>query len=201
MASGRPDWYSSVAMHGKHNNDYITLAVDNLGNMLAKMTGLFGTTLKTIAVDTNGIMKANLSVQDLPALKVRPRYGTIGYKALSRDHPGMETWTSEINIVGTGYILGGYLRHYAAVSHKTCYVEMIVDGVAYPTLTFAGLNDFLLNSYDKNPIYEIKFDDTNFEYLVGFPYAWTFESTFVVKVYEAVGAGGTRGGFFYSIFK
>jgi len=245
MASGRPDWYSSVAMHGKHLNDYITVAVDADGNMLGIMQGEgpggldtialdaggrlitvlrdpvndrylsidgdgnivsvikgdFGGVLKTVAVDVAGNMKANLVVQDLPTQKVRPRYGDIHHKVLTRNHPGIEDWDATFGIVGAGYVLGGYLRHYAGVSQKTCYVEIIVDGVSYPTLTFSGLNDYSLDSYDKNPLYLLKYDDATFEYVIGFPYIWTFESTFELTVHEVVGAGGTRGGFFYSIFK
>jgi len=202
MASGRPDWYSSVSMHGKFDDKYIAIAVDTLGHMLAKMQGeKADETLKTIAVDNDGIMKANLAVQALPTLKTRPRYGDVHYVAITRDHPGIETYTIPLGVAGQGYVLGGYLRHFDAVSHKTCSVELIVDGETYAKLTFGALNEYVLNNMYRNPIYEIKYDDTGFEYIIGFPYGWTFESTFVVKVYEAVGAASTRGGFFFSIFK
>lgn len=202
MASGRPDWYSSVSMHGKFDDKYIAVAVDIAGHMLAKMQGeKLDETLKTIAVDDEGVMKANLSVQALPTLKTRPRYGDVHYVEITRDHPAIEEWTIPLGVVGQGYVLGGYLAHKALATHKSCYVELIVDGVSYPTLTFEELHNWALDSMYKNPVYEIKYDDTEWEYLVGFPYGWTFESTFVVKVHEILGVASTRGGFFYSLFK
>uniref|UniRef100_A0A6H1ZNT6 Uncharacterized protein n=1 Tax=viral metagenome TaxID=1070528 RepID=A0A6H1ZNT6_9ZZZZ len=120
MASGRPDWYSSVAMHGKHNNDYITVNVDELGNMLAKIQGLFGATLKTIAVDTNGIMKANLAVQDLDYLNIlsegvgdviaTSNYGGNGIVVVHTVNPGKTLYlglliaTLYINIGGNYWV-------------------------------------------------------------------------------------------------
>jgi len=63
MASGRPDWYSSVAMHGRYVDppaidQYITVGVDEVGNMIAVMTGSeAGVPVK---VDTDGVMLSRM---------------------------------------------------------------------------------------------------------------------------------------------
>lgn len=58
MASGRPDWYSSVVIQGRHGDDYVPVGVDTDGNMIARIRGLFGAALKDITVDTDGNMIA-----------------------------------------------------------------------------------------------------------------------------------------------
>jgi len=57
MASGKPDYYTSSAMHGQYAGPparYVTLNVDDLGNMLALMKGEGPGGLDTIALDAGG---------------------------------------------------------------------------------------------------------------------------------------------------
>jgi len=198
MASGRPDWYSSVAMHGKHNNDYITLAVDDLGNMLAKMTGLFGTTLKTVAVDTDGVMKANLAVQDLARLMVTTTLGPI--KDISLYHAFAETGSYTFPaIVGKGTIIGGFVGEDPDASHKHCSVQLTVDDDE-----LVGISHYYLDRYkmihDSGFLFrQLVYDDTGFLYYLGFNTGISFESKLEITLNEDVGAGSWNGALYYSL--
>ena len=87
MASGTPDWYSSVAMYGKfaeegEDDKYITVGVDALGNMLALMQGKLDDVYTPIAVDAQGVMRANIILQDLIPLTIRSIYGRVEEKPM-----------------------------------------------------------------------------------------------------------------------
>jgi len=56
MASGRPDWYGSMSMHGKFGDDYKPVAVDSEGNLVAIMTGSDGVDSQVILTDASGRM-------------------------------------------------------------------------------------------------------------------------------------------------
>jgi len=134
MASGRPDWYSSVAMHGKCVNDYITVAVDIDGNMLGIMQGEGPGGLATIALDAAGNMKANLFAQDLGNIITlssmgaadidlqEGNYATSGTKKIN-DHEG------KLNI------LGGYCRFSWTTDIADCPFKFAIDDQSFRNIT------------------------------------------------------------------
>jgi len=186
MASGRPDWYSSVAMHGKHDEDYLMVAVDELGNMLAKMQGLFGAELMTLAVDADGIMKANLSVQDLIPLTVRSIYGAGERETYDAAVLSLDT-TELINIAGKGVVYGGSIYLDAGAAQGNDIVELWIDGVQVTFMSFNLLMDHEIYSSVAGFLYLTIWDGTLFKYCVCLCTGITFESSFIIKYTETHG--------------
>ncbi|MBA7601425.1 hypothetical protein ES703_08498 [subsurface metagenome] len=187
MASGRPDWYSSVSMHGKFDDKYIAVAVDTLGHMLAKMQGeKLDETLKTIAVDDDGIMKANLAVQTLPAMQVRPFYTELANLMIAKN---CETGTLKLltSHSGQGIILGGYISTDESVSMSAAKVMLVIDNKEVFDHSFASLEAFGLTSFDIYPVALSKYDDTGFVYCVTFAPLFTYEFSFQFYFYQATG--------------
>lgn len=54
MASGKPDYYNSSAIHGLYAGTMVTIAVDADGNMLGILQGEHAGALKKIALDAGG---------------------------------------------------------------------------------------------------------------------------------------------------
>ena len=186
MASGRPDWYSSVAIHGKYGDDYITVNVDELGNMLAKMQGLFGADLKTIAVDTDGIMKANLAVQDINVLRVNPSYGRayrIGSSTMVDSGDNIELVTTS----GRGIVYGGFWYWGDAASARTAIPMLYIDGDAITISEAYALNTRELTLPGSYPIFLTHYDDTSFRYNVALSMGITFDTALSLHFYHNQG--------------
>jgi len=152
MASGRPDFYYSMVVNGKYGSDYIPVAVDSLGdlmaiingkygsgyvpvgvdasgNLIAVMKGTFGAALKTVAVDTDGLLLTNISRQGLAYLKVMPVYGQclLGSTTGAAITPG--DYQDVLTITGQGAILNSYMQAFSFPSTGTFSFRFLVDGV------------------------------------------------------------------------
>ena len=221
MASGRPDWYSSVVIQGRYDTDYVPVGVDIDGNMIARIRGLFGAALKDITVDTDGNMiavikgdfggalktlavdvdgnlKANLVVQDLARLVMRTSYGPIIESDLGHVFGGIEQ-VDILEVVGAGTILGGFLNHSTGASHKQCSVRLSIDGVDFTTRKFETMMAYNAVDMYSLPTRIIDYNDDFYRYIIGFVYGWSFDTGFKVRFSEAVGASLTVGAIYYSL--
>ena len=186
MASGRPDWYSSVAMHGKHDADLITVAVDELGNMLAKMQGLFGAELKTVAVDTDGIMMANLAVQSLPSMTVRPFYTESQWENVSTRLDAGETDTI-LTIAGTGVIHGGVFWCDASDYHDSSVWYIDIDTVTIAQFRLTNLQNYAIYSPLGFPLFVLVDNPSENLIRIGIQPGLTFEESIVFRAHNDLG--------------
>lgn len=144
MASGRPDWYGSMSMHGKYTlagvDSYKPLNVDVEGNLLALMTGLLEGVYTPIAVDGEGIMRANLVLQSLPAMTIRPYYTEA---LITRDVIFADAldFTTLAHIIGRGVVLAGGIRASDPGALEIDMPMLTVDGVLLQNHTFEFLYD------------------------------------------------------------
>lgn len=187
MASGRPDWYSSVAMHGKFDDKYIGIAVDIAGHMLAKMQGeKLDETLKTIAVGDDGIMKANLAVQDLMPLRVMPFYGGAERDGTS---VGVEdSHDTRLKLVtATGVILGGFWHWHDDGSAKDGLCSLHVDDKVIATMYCDGLHGKGIDDPESYPIFVTQYDDMTWYYTVCLTKGIPFERNVALYFYHTQG--------------
>ncbi len=187
MASGRPDWFGTIVSAGKYNSTYIAIAVDASGNIVGLMKGDDDGTLRTIAVDGSGIMKANLSAQDLNFLTVRPAYGEAKYAAGTETVPN-NTETSLVTVTDQGVTYGGVIYWDSGVTDsKIMYGRLYTDDV----LSFTMQIDFMrLNGLTRPgsaPMYAARVDPTNMTYAIGISPGTTFESKLELRVVHAAG--------------
>lgn len=186
MASGRPDWYSSIAMHGKHLTDYVCVAVDAAGNMLGIMQGWDGAALQPIAVDAAGVMKANLVLQDLSFLTVRPAYGSaIGVESYDVIPDSVET--TVFSVVGQGVIYDGLLWTDCSGLPGNVSVRLYVDDNLFIDTLVSNLYNF--KAYQGTPFKLIlaQYNTVTDDYTIMFNAPITFESQFEVRIYQNTG--------------
>ena len=187
MPSGRPDWFGTIVSAGKYDTTFIPMAVDVNGALLALMKGAYNSALKTIAVDANGIMKANLSVQDLDFLTVRPAYGAINHHYASDGVP-TSTLTSLHSDTGRGMLLGGHCWWGAAGSVKSMKIHLIIDGDTITDDTVATFQEKSIFKENISPVYLAEYDDDFYAYTVGLSRGITFESSFEIKAHHTYGS-------------
>lgn len=189
MPSGRPDWFGTIVAAGKYDTTYIPIALDVDGFITATMKGKYDTDalLKTIAVDSAGVMKANISVQDLDYMTVRPGYGGAdGYGAPITVPTAMLTTLK--TVTGRGVIYPSYVRWTAAASRRAVETHLYVDGVSLFVHTAEHLYTRQVFAPGRLPLYVIEYDDDNFSYAVGIQSGITFESELSIKAYHSYGA-------------
>jgi hypothetical protein len=154
--------------------------------MLAKILGQYGAELKTIAVDANGVMKANLSAQDLDFLRVRPVYGSAK-RAYSSINCLTGQETSLISITGRGATIGGF-GTFNPDSYGIYYqLKLYVDGTLIQDLTVDELQSYNIQDYDRMPIYILRYlmgASNPFEVEFGISPRITFESSIELKFYN-----------------
>lgn len=163
------------------------IAVDSAGNITATMKGDYSGTLKTIAVDSTGIMKANLSAQDLDFLTVRPAYGQAQVESGSKN-VNASTTESAFTITGRGVILSGYVYWAGPAIQRNAVVQLWVDDVNIYNAKPGDMHSWHIFDPSDAPITLTRFDDDNFWYKVSFRPITTFESKLEVK-FENIYAG------------
>lgn len=177
------------------------LAVDENGMLLAKMTGEYaGLPARTIAVDKDGVMKANLSAQDLNWLTIRPAYGEAKQFADGKSCPaGQETQI--LSVSGRGVTYGGYLKWISALETGDMDLRMYIDDVLLFTATFTTLKDDGFDKYGFSPIAMIAYDpDASFKYVAGISREITFETSLALKVYNpGASAQDVAGKLYYAL--
>ena len=191
MASGRPDWYSSVAMHGKfvevgEVDRYITVGVDEDGNMLGMMHGSLGGVRTPILVSAGGVMQADLVLQSLPAMTIRPFYTESKY--FYDIEPINPNETKEVfRITGEGIILGGFCTTLEADYHDASVWYIVIDDVEFSVCSLTGLQNAQAYQPTVSPLYIINDQPTNDRFHLGIMPGLTFEESFVVRVRNDVG--------------
>lgn len=186
MASGRPDWYGSMTLHGRYTlagvDSYKSIAVDEEGNLITLMTGLLEGVYTPIAVDDEGIMRANIVLQDLVPFTVRETYGAPKiWQSVETIDPGPPVVLKTINAKGRLYAGFWYVNE--GESHKNDVTLLRMDGMILNTLPVKSLYSYGLWKPGLHPLYCSTYNDHDYKYLVGITPHVTFE-TQVIMSYE-----------------
>lgn len=183
MGFDKPDWYTSVILHGWDGTDHLPILVDDKGNLLALMRGSHGLGYKTIEVDDDGAMRANLFVQDLDFLTVRPAYGQAQSKVDSKLCGATATTTLE-TIPGRGVILGGGVQWgHLHDDLENMELRIDVDGSKLISLSAYELFWWAINKPQMEPIYITRYKPvapTSFRLEINM--GLTFETSIAFKV-------------------
>jgi len=196
MASGRPDWYSSVALHGRYVEEgeidkYITVNLDELGNMLALMRGEGPAGLDTIALDAAGNMKANLAVQSLPAMTVRPYYTEAQMVGGTKTITTGVTWSMQ-TIRGTGIIYGGSIYWHETESRYAMHLSIEVEEVEIFAMATEAIFDKGLTEFSGSPAYVRRYETPDhYYYELGIQPNLTFEDKIELKMFNPYGESVT----------
>jgi len=187
MASGRPDWYGSMTLHGKYTDvgvdTYKSINVDEEGNLLALMTGLIGGVYRPIAVDAGGVMRANLYAQGLNFLTVRPAYGSAVRDGGSSGCAA-GAMTELFEVVDQGIIYSG-LIYLTEIDDGTLIKPHIqVDGNDVQNLRFDSLYDIQCFGESKNLMSLIRYDTVNGLFACVITQPITFETAFKLQIWN-----------------
>ena len=174
----RPDYYTSMVMHGFDDPLYRAVAVDEHGNIQALLRGMFGTLVKTIAVDSDGVMKANLVAQELERAIFRLSYGQAERKSHNAV-VGTLTKKKVFEIEGKGIIYGGAVRALGTASHQNNTLEIVVDEKTILSEYISSLNSMRAIFPHSSPIYITGYDTIWDDYAFCFSPGITFDSKFV----------------------
>ncbi len=180
MPSGRPDWFGTIVAAGKYDTTFIPIGLDETGAILALMKGAYDSVLKTIAVDSTGVMKANISVQDLAELIMRPKYGA-GTAGDIQVVCSAGTTTTLLTVNAKGMIYWGHLYAPGAVDHQTDQPILYLDESLISSQSFGTLRARRITKPHEGSMYTILFDDTLYDYGVGIGPQHTFESKVELK--------------------
>lgn len=187
MATGRPDWFGTIVSAGKYNTTYVPIAVDVDGNLVSLMQGTYDSVLKTIAVDVDGVMLANLSAQDLDFLTVRPAYGQARLESNTTMCPtGVNTRIGYK--AGQGCLYSTLISWSGSATRKAVSISVLCDGSSLEDQTIEQLMDLGLYAQSNHIEFPIKYDDTNFSYVMGVKPGLTFESSIEFKALQSYGS-------------
>jgi len=190
MASGRPDWYGSMSMHGKFGDLYKPVAVDAEGNLIATMYGGAPGARHYIAVDDDGIMKANLALQEAAFLTVRPAYGSAQKHSFIRVvFDDDETQLFEIE--GQGVVYDGLIFTNAGDTPNSFVYRLYVDDVQILNMNAQDILFYGFTGLNKFPMSMSVYDTTDHKYYSVLNSIITFESKFAVKIYQNTGGNVT----------
>jgi len=103
MVSGEPDWKRSVRLYGWDGTNIIPCLLDSNGNLIAIIKGDYAGTLKTVAVDDQGRMLANLAAQDLAQVVTRPGLGAREHAYMSNVTVPAGESVEIVDVEGSGY--------------------------------------------------------------------------------------------------
>ena len=198
MASGKPDYHNDSIISGKHLATFVPVGVDVNGNMLAIMQGDFGGVPQTIAVDAAGRMIANLGAQDISVLVTTNIQGDIRTDLCVYGFLGAGSY-DVVDVTGNGTLIGGYVTHDTAISHKTCGASYVIDGVVQHLVSFEELNKCSVSSFPFSCYQCLYYDDINFKYVIGLNGGISFKTSFKVRLYERTGVGGFEGIMVFSL--
>lgn len=181
MPSGRPDWFGTIVAAGKYNSTFLPMAVDVNGNMIGLMKGDDSGTLRTLAVDGSGIMKANLSVQDLDFLTVRPAYGEA---KRVRGDVAVAIGDTEVllTVNGRGVILGGEVQWEQTVeSAVSVNCQIFTEETQMAKDDIESLWRYAKRSGVDGPIFLGRYEPTIMRYAICFSPGTTFETKLEIK--------------------
>lgn len=187
MASGRPDWYSNVALSGQYDSTLIPVLVDSDGHLISLMKGQYDTTLKTIATDDNGIMKANLAAQDLLQVTVVPIFG-IATRITGNMTIDTDDEVSLFSVEGKGTIYSGYVYWICTNTSWNNAVNLYIDDDLFASvLPSTCITRGLYNS--ESSVLYLLYSDNYYkrEHAIGVRSGITFDEKFEVKYDRYVG--------------
>ena len=179
---------------------YRTVSLDPNGNLIALMKGLDGVTLRTIAVDASGVMKANLSAQSFDFLRVRPVYGESqmadsGYITI---HDGV--WTSVFSATGRGAILGGHVSMVGGAAMANMNIRIQVEGVTLASHRYDEMDGLQLYNDPQLPVSLLEYDPVSPYGIIRIGSNLTFETSVDVSSYQSSGTDKlVRGVIYYSL--
>lgn len=178
MSKGQPDWRKAVDIAGQTLDK---VSVDIIAQTLAKMAvDIAAVSVGNLAIDVVAQTIANLAIninaQALSRVVQRPSYGGANI-VRSTAYPGANSRSLIFSITGTGITYGGFFWAYASVSHALDYIDFEIDGVNHQGCTFSILNSAGVVNPLGTLAYLLKYDETQFYYVIGFPSGITFESS------------------------
>lgn len=180
MASGRPDWYGSMSMHGKCGDEYIAMALNELGHMITEMMGFDGVDLRRIAVDGDGIMKANLVLQEMSPFIIRETYGEPK-SFLFNINVAANTTTALKTIIAKGRLYMCWWSIQEGESHKDDIPLLSIDGNTITDYPIKDLWNRRVTRPGLHPIYIHRYDEQDFQYVVGVTPGITFEESVIIS--------------------
>ena len=114
------------------------------------------------------------------------RYGAVKQKNLSKPITP-SAYTELCSITGKGIIYGGYIH---SSKDTTCIDDeprIEIDGLLFSELSFSAIDFINLCEPSCYVFYKLKYDDTNFSYVVGIQPMITFEKKLRILYGEAYG--------------
>ncbi len=184
----RPDWHAQVLIKGAYGTTLVPVGVDDLGNLLAVIKGDYSGTLIPVAVDATGVMKVNLTFQDLSYLKVRPVYGQRRFDSFGDTLASSAAWTDVFSITGRGAVLSGWIGFTAGFNANCQYYAMDVDGATIVETTPDVLYTDNLIQKNDYPLSSLYYDPVGKTFTLMIGTAITFESSFVLAAHQDSGS-------------
>lgn len=175
MADDRPDYYLSTVIKGFDDPVYRSVAVDEHGNLLGLLQGHFDSVVKTIAVDADGVMKANLVAQQLTRAITKLSHGEAIRGAWAVTVPAL-TQLEIFNSDMEGIMYGGFNYLAATADHSADVLEFKIDGNIALQITWRQLNERGLVFPISALMYLLVYDNVFYKYSAGFMGGLTFES-------------------------
>ena len=186
--SDRPDWHAQTLIKGSYGGTLIPIAVDAAGNLLALIQGDYLGTPITVQTDVNGLIKVNLTVQDLNYMKMRPVYGQRRFDSFGDTLASSSAWTDVFSIAGRGAVIGGWIGFTAGFNANAQYYAMDVDGA---TIVENSPDVFYTDNliHDANyPLSSLYYDPVGKTFILMIGTAITFETSFVLAAHQDSGS-------------
>ena len=132
----------------------------------------------------------NITGQDLSEVISRPKYGEAEFA----DYAGIIAEDDDdilFSVTGTGMIYGGSLYH--LFTGDTDYVFIIpeIDGIVMTYASLAGLMDWQTEDKNLHILFDQYYSEENDKYINGITRGITFESSFLIGVFNAAGSGAS----------
>jgi len=202
MADDRPDYYMSTVIKGFDDPDYVSLACDEHGNLQALLRGSFGGLIRTIAVDNDGVMRANLVAQELTRSITRINQGGALVETFDQTWntiPALTLFTIE----GTGIIYDGWIYVTGGGAHENDTLVLVIDGSEICAATIKSLYEWDITTSGPGALYLIKYDTIFKNFVIGIRGGVTFESAVYLthKNSQVALFATARGNLLYALYE
>lgn len=128
----------------------------------------------------------DIAYQALSQMIIRPKYGA-GVRATASVAATASEETTLITVAGKGVTYGGFLVSDGVDTQKADQPRIYLDDVLIFSLDFHDLNVFSLNVHRSAGLFERKYDDDTFRYVVALGYGYTFETSLKIAYLETYG--------------
>jgi len=161
------------------------IAVDANGQIVAVIKGQYLGNPATVALDANGLIKVNLTVQDLNYLKVRPIYGqALSSKQVLLAVLSGETKTVHL-ITGRGAVIGLYLYIHAGFDISSSIFRLYTDTLEALGMTFQEIYNYFPKNWP-GPIPTLSEWVSALGYVtINMGPGITFESSIKISIYNS----------------